>query len=100
MAGQQYPANECPLPLRRHGPGAGNKRRTFEGRETAIEQQLEIAEMPLGEGNRGEGVGLGGELGPAGQVAGHQVLEDSAVGIERHLDKGCRLANLDRQWVV
>lgn len=64
-------------------PGNGGER-TLKRRETAIEQQLEIAEVPLGEGQRGEGVGLGGELGLAGSVAGEEVFENPAVGLERH----------------
>lgn len=72
------------------------KRRTFKGREAAIEQKLEIAEVPLGEGDGGEAVGLGGKLGPAGLVAGDEVLEDTAVGSERHLDKGLSAESLER----
>lgn len=52
--------------------------------------------MPLGEGDGGELVGLGGKLGPAGLVAGDEVLEDTAVGSERHLDKGLSAESLER----
>lgn len=61
--------------------------RTFKGRETAIEQELEIAEVPLSEGKRGELLGLGSELGLPRGIAGEEVLEDPAVGSERHLEQ-------------
>ncbi len=59
--------------------------RTFKRRETAIEDQLEIAELALAEEQRRQSLSLGGKLGMAGQIAGDQVLEDAAVGRVRHL---------------
>ncbi len=59
--------------------------RTFKRRETAIEDQLEIAELALAEEQRRQSLSLGGKLGMAGQIAGDQVLEDAAVGRIRHV---------------
>lgn len=63
--------------------------RTFERREATIEHQLEIAEVALCEGESREGLGLGCQLRLAGEIAGEEVLEDSAVGCERHIVGGC-----------
>lgn len=56
--------------------------------------------MPLGEGQRGERVGLGGELGLAGGVAGEEVLEDPAVGRERHDVGFCFVESRERGEVA
>lgn len=54
--------------------------RTFERRETTVHDQLEIAQLALGEHDGGESLGLSGELGLAGSIAGEEVLEDTTVG--------------------
>lgn len=58
--------------------------RTFEGREAAGDEQFEIAQLALGEEQRGERLGLGRELRLARQVACQEVLEDAAVGSVGH----------------
>jgi hypothetical protein len=58
--------------------------RTFQRRETAIEQQLEIAQLALAEEQSRQGLGLGRKLGMARQVSRDQVLEDAAVGRVGH----------------
>lgn len=65
--------------------------RTFKRRETAIEQQLEIAELALAEEQRREGLCFGRKLGMARQIAGDQVLEDAAVRRVRHFWDAGRL---------
>lgn len=65
-------------------------RRTIERRETAVEDELQIAEVALGEGESGKGLGLGGELVLARGVAGEKVLEDTSVRGEGHLESGYR----------
>jgi hypothetical protein len=63
---------------------------TFEGRETTVEDQLEIAELALGEDDGRKGLGLGGELIVAGSIAREQVLEDAAVRWVGHYVVGCK----------
>jgi hypothetical protein len=52
---------------------------TLQRRETTVHDQLEIAELALGEDDGGEGLGLGGEQVVAGSIAGEQVLQDTTV---------------------
>ena len=52
---------------------------TLQRRETTVHDQLEIAQLALGEDDGGEGLGLNGELVVAGSIAGNQVLEDTTV---------------------
>lgn len=59
---------------------------TFEGREATIEDQLEIAEVTLSQGEGRESLSLGLELGLAGQVASEEILKDAAVGSVGHCD--------------
>jgi hypothetical protein len=59
--------------------------RTFKRRETAIEQQLEIAELALAEEESREGLSFGRKLSVTRQIPRDQVLEDAAVGSVGHL---------------
>jgi hypothetical protein len=52
---------------------------TLQRRETTVHDQLEIAQLALGEDDGREGLGLDGELVVAGSIAGNQVLEDTTV---------------------
>ena len=58
--------------------------RTFKGRETAIEDQFQIAKLALAQQDRGQSLGLGLELIMARSVSCEQILEDTAVGRVRH----------------
>lgn len=53
-------------------------RLTLQRREATVEDQLEIAKLPLGEDDGGEALGLVGELLAAGSIAGDKVLEETA----------------------
>ena len=55
------------------------KRLTFEGRETTVEDQFEIAEVTLSQDKRRQGLGLCVQFGLAGQIAGEEVLKDAAM---------------------
>jgi hypothetical protein len=68
-----------------HSPKTWGSGRTFKRRETAIEQQLEIAELALAEEESLEGLGFRGKLGLARQIPRDQVLEHAAVGSVGHL---------------
>lgn len=52
---------------------------TLQRRETSVHDQLEIAQLALGERHSGESLGLSGELNLAGSIAGEKVLEDTTV---------------------
>lgn len=54
-------------------------RRTFERRETTVEDQLEIAKLSLGQSDGRKSLGLGVELLVAGSIAGEEILQDTAV---------------------
>lgn len=66
-----------PLPLLSHGvwsvefsfSPASESKRTFKGRKATVENQLEIAELALGQDDRGKSLGLSRELGVAGRIA-------------------------------
>jgi hypothetical protein len=58
--------------------------RTFKGRETAIEDQFEVAKLSLGKDDRWKSLSLGRELSMAGSISCDQVLEDTTVGSVRH----------------
>lgn len=60
------------------------RKRTFERGETTGDEQLEITQLALAEEQRGERLGLGGQLGLARQIAREEVLEDAAVGSVGH----------------
>lgn len=57
---------------------------TLERRETTVHDQLEIAQLALGEHDGGESLGLGDKLLLAGSIAGEQVLQDTTVGSVGH----------------
>lgn len=52
---------------------------TLQRRETSVHDQFEITQLALSEGHSGERLGLSGELGLAGSIAGEKVLEDTTV---------------------
>jgi hypothetical protein len=52
---------------------------TLQRRETTVHDQLEIAQLALGEDDGGESLSLGGEFVVTGSIAGEQVLEDTTV---------------------
>jgi hypothetical protein len=52
---------------------------TFKWRETAIENQLKIAQLSLCQDNGRERLGFSSELCLSGQVSGEEILEDAAV---------------------
>lgn len=54
------------------------KLRTLERRETTVENQLQVAKLPLRQDNGGQTLGLVGQLLSAGSIAGNEVLEDAA----------------------
>jgi hypothetical protein len=47
----------------------------FKRRETAIEDEFKVAELPLGQGYGRQALGLSGELGAARQVSRKEILE-------------------------
>ena len=59
--------------------------RTFERREAAIEQQLEVAELALAEDERRQRLRFGCKFGLARQISRKQVLEHAAVGNVCHV---------------
>ena len=68
----------------------GERSHTFQRREAAIEDQLEIAKVSLIEDQSRELLRLINELGLARKIASEEVLEDAAVGRVRHgIAKGC-----------
>lgn len=52
---------------------------TLQRRETTVQDELEIAQLPLAEDDGGEPVGLLRELLAARSIAGNQVLEDTTL---------------------
>ena len=54
-------------------------RHTFEGRETAIEDQLEIAELPVGQGDGRKLLGLSRKLGLSREVSRQEILQLAAM---------------------
>ena len=50
-------------------------RHTFEGRETTVEDQLKIAELPVGEGDSGELLSLGSQLSLSREVSRQEILQ-------------------------
>jgi hypothetical protein len=70
---------------------AGTKRLrqlTLQRRETAIENQLQVAQVTLRQNQRRESLGFLQQLGLARQIARKEVLEDAAVGSVGHDDDG------------
>jgi hypothetical protein len=63
-------------------------RHTLERGEAAVKDELEIAQVALGQGEGGELVGLGQELGVTRSVTDEEVLEDAAVGRVGHCEGG------------
>jgi hypothetical protein len=80
MAGSWRTPHQAKVPKYRKQRGS----RTFKGRETAIEDQFEVAKLSLGEDNRWESLSLGRELSMARSISCDQVLEDTTVGSVRH----------------
>lgn len=54
-------------------------RRTFQRRETTVEDELEIAQVALSQSEGGERLGLSEKLRLARSIAGEEVLEDTTV---------------------
>ena len=59
---------------------------TFQGRETAIEDQLKIAKLSLCQSDGGKLLGFLGQLTLPGSVARQQILKDTAMGRVGHLE--------------
>lgn len=60
------------------------QQRTFKRRETAGDEQFEIAELALREVESRKSLGLGLELSLTGRIPREEVLEDAAVGSVGH----------------
>jgi hypothetical protein len=60
------------------------QRHTFEGRETTVEDQLQIAKLSLGQSDGRKSLGLGRELIVSGSISGEEILEDTSVGWVGH----------------
>ena len=60
-------------------PAMRYRQHTFQGRKTAIENEFKVAELALRQDERGQRLGLGGQLGVPWLVADEQVLELAAV---------------------
>lgn len=83
----QRPATESTrLALLSQNIGAFQRELTLERRETAIENQLQVAKVALRQGQGGEGLSLLEELVVARGIAGKEVLEDAAVGRVGHCE--------------
>ena len=57
---------------------------TFKGGKSSVEDELQVAELPLSEGDGGESFGLPLELVMTGAIAGDEILEDAAMGWVGH----------------
>jgi hypothetical protein len=60
----------------------------LEGRETTVQDELQVAELALGKTDVGELLRLGEELLAKGSIADVKVLEDTTVGSVGHLQSG------------
>ena len=58
--------------------------RTFEGRETAIEDQLEIAKLPVSQNDGGKLLSLSRELALSREVSRQEILQLAAMRRVRH----------------